>query len=76
MGLILLKDSRSARGFAANDRVNVAIVGGALAEFVLLGNVTTLVGKPIEYDPIAGQVVNLAEANAALKREYREGWAL
>jgi hypothetical protein len=50
--------------------------GGPLAEFVLLGNVATLFGKTIEYDPAAAKVVNSAEANAALKREYREGWSL
>ncbi len=50
--------------------------GGPLAEFVLLGNVATLFGKTIEYDPIAAKIVNSAEANAALKREYREGWSL
>jgi hypothetical protein len=50
--------------------------GGPLAEFVLLGNVATLFGKTVEYDPAAAKVVNSAEANAALKREYREGWSL
>jgi len=50
--------------------------GGPLAEFVLLGNVATLFGKPIEYDPVATKIVNSAEANAALKREYRQGWSL
>ncbi len=50
--------------------------GGPLAEFVLLGNVATLFGKTVEYDPATAQVVNSAEANAALKREYREGWSL
>jgi hypothetical protein len=49
---------------------------GPLTEFVLLGNVATLFGKSIEYDPAAMKVVNLPEANAALKREYREGWSL
>jgi hypothetical protein len=49
---------------------------GPLTEFVLLGNVATLFGKTIEYDPVAMKVTNLAEANAALKREYREGWSL
>jgi len=49
---------------------------GPLAEFVLLGNVATLFGQSIEYDPVAMQVTNLAAANAALKREYREGWSL
>ncbi len=50
--------------------------GGPLAEFVLLGNVATLIGKPVEYDPILTKVVNSAEANDALKREYRKGWSL
>ncbi len=49
---------------------------GPLTEFVLLGNVATLFGKSIEYDPAAMKIVNLPEANAALKREYREGWSL
>jgi predicted dehydrogenase len=50
--------------------------GGPLTEFVLLGNVATLFGKRIEYDPVAMQVTNLPEANDALKREYRDGWSL
>ena len=49
---------------------------GPLTEFVLLGNVATRFGKSIEYDPAAMKIVNLPEANAALKREYREGWSL
>ena len=49
---------------------------GPLAEFVLLGNVATLFGKSIEYDPVAMQVIDLAETNAALEREYRAGWSL
>jgi len=43
---------------------------------VLLGNVATLFGKTIEYDPVAMKVTNLVEANAALRRDYREGWSL
>jgi hypothetical protein len=34
------------------------------------------VGKPIEYDPIGGKIVNSPEANALLHREYRAGWTL
>ncbi|HON90412.1 MAG TPA: Gfo/Idh/MocA family oxidoreductase [Sedimentisphaerales bacterium] len=49
---------------------------GPLTEFVLLGNVATLFGKSIEYDPVAMEVTNSAEANEALKREYRVGWSL
>ena len=49
---------------------------GRLAEFVLLGNVSTLVGEPIEFDPFAMKVVNNAEADQALRHEYRQGWSL
>ncbi len=47
-----------------------------LAEFVLLGNVATLVGETIEFDPLEMKVVNNPRANAALEREYRQGWSL
>jgi len=47
-----------------------------LTEFVLLGNVALFTGKPIEYDPIAGKVVNEPEANKFLHRKYRQGWTL
>jgi predicted dehydrogenase len=47
-----------------------------LAEFVLLGNVATLVGEIIEFNPIEMKVLNNAQANAALGREYRQGWSL
>jgi hypothetical protein len=49
---------------------------GRLAEFVLLGNVSTLVGVPIEFDPVAMKIVNNAEADRALRCEYRQGWSL
>ena len=47
-----------------------------LAEFVLLGNVATLVGETIEFDPLEMKVVNNPQANVALEREYRQGWSL
>lgn len=49
---------------------------GPLAEFVLLGNVATLVDSPIEFDPLECKVVNNTRADAALSRTYRQGWAL
>ena len=48
----------------------------SLAEFVLLGNVATFVGKAIEYDPLTMNVVNVPEANDLLRRTYRAGWSL
>ena len=49
---------------------------GRLAEFVLLGNVATLVGEEIEFDPVEMKIVNNAEADQALRHEYRRGWSL
>jgi predicted dehydrogenase len=49
---------------------------GPLAEFVLLGNVATLVGQQIEYDPIRTKILNHDMADQALRRQYREGWSL
>jgi len=49
---------------------------GPLAEFVLLGNVSTLVGEPIEFDPVALKIADNAEADRALRHQYRAGWSL
>lgn len=49
---------------------------GPLTQFVLLGNVATLFGQRIEFDPQALKIVNITEANEALRREYRQGWSL
>lgn len=43
-------------------------------ETLLLGNVATLLGRPIEYDPASGTCPSDEQANAALDREHREGW--
>jgi hypothetical protein len=49
---------------------------GPVIELLLLGNVCTLVGRPIEYDPVAGVIVDDDEANRALHPPRRDGWAL
>ncbi len=49
---------------------------GPLAEFALLGNIATQFDHKIEYEPLSMKVVNSVEADKALRREYREGWAL
>jgi len=49
---------------------------GPLVEFLMLGNVATLFEGPLEYDPLAGKIVNNAAADAALRSEYRAGWSL
>jgi predicted dehydrogenase len=47
-----------------------------MIEQMLLGLVAYRVGKKIEYDPAAGKVTNVPEANALLTRKYRDGWTL
>ena len=49
---------------------------GRLAEFILAGNVSTLVGQTIEFDPAAMKIRDNAEADRALRHAYREGWSL
>jgi hypothetical protein len=45
-------------------------------EMLMLGNVATLLGRPIEYDPLTGTCPNDEVATAALDLEHREGWTL
>ncbi len=56
---------------------------GALTEMVLLGNVavrTSLMmqakGLRLAYDADAMKITNLPEANASMRRTYRQGWTL
>jgi hypothetical protein len=50
---------------------------GALAETVLLGNVSyRLSGKKLDWDPAALRATNVPDADNYLKTEYRRGWSL
>ncbi len=49
---------------------------GPAIELLLTGNVATLTGKTLEFDPVACKIVNNAEADALLRPKYREGWSL
>jgi predicted dehydrogenase len=49
---------------------------GPLTEMVLLGNVSILSGKRLLWDGPNMKVTNVPDANAFLKREYRQGWTL
>jgi hypothetical protein len=49
---------------------------GPLSEAVLLGNVAYRLGKKLEWDAAALKATNCPEADAFLKRPYREGWTL
>ncbi|MCR4412659.1 MAG: Gfo/Idh/MocA family oxidoreductase [Thermoguttaceae bacterium] len=49
---------------------------GPLTEFNMLGNVATQFEGALEYDPLAGKILNNPEADKALASEYRPGWDL
>jgi predicted dehydrogenase len=49
---------------------------GTMMEQMLLGLVAHRVGKRLEYDPAAGRVTNVPEANEYLARKYRANWTL
>ena len=49
---------------------------GLLTEFVLLGNLAVRLGKKIDWDGKNMQATNAPEADALIRREYRQGWDL
>jgi len=49
---------------------------GPVIELLLLGNIATLVGRALEFDPVAFKIVNDPEADRSLRAVPREGWAL
>ncbi len=49
---------------------------GPFSEFLMLGNAATQVEGELEYDPVAGRIVNSPAADKLLGTEYREGWTL
>jgi hypothetical protein len=49
---------------------------GPAIELILLGNVATLVGRPLEFDPVTCTVADDQQADQALRPQRRAGWAL
>ena len=49
---------------------------GNMIETILVGMVAYRAGRKIKYDGAAGQVIDDPEANALLKKKYRDGWTL
>jgi hypothetical protein len=49
---------------------------GLMTEQMALGLVAYRAGKKLDYDGKAGVVTNAPEANAFLKRPYRDGWPI
>lgn len=52
------------------------VYSGNMIEQMLLGLVAYRVGKKIAYDPKAGRVTDNSDADALLRRTYRDGWTL
>lgn len=61
-GFLILNNAGSARAYAANEKLNIALIGVG--------------GRGKWYDPLAGKIINHAEADALLRRPYRPGWTL
>jgi hypothetical protein len=60
-------------GAKPNADIEEGHLSAALAH---LGNIVCRTGRTIQFDPKAEQIVGDAEANALVKRKYREGhWA-
>lgn len=49
---------------------------GPAIELMLLGNVATLVGRPLQFDPAACRIADDQQADRALRPQHREGWAV
>ena len=49
---------------------------GPAMELLLLGNVASLVLRPLEFDPLAMKITNSPEADRLLQPERRQGWEL
>jgi len=51
-----------------------ALTGHLSTSLAHLANIATRVGRSLEFDPSTEQVANDTEANALVRREYREHW--
>jgi predicted dehydrogenase len=51
-----------------------ALVGHLSASLCHLGNIATRLGRSLDFDPVREQVLNDPEANALVRREYRDHW--
>jgi predicted dehydrogenase len=52
-----------------------ALTGHLSTSLCHLGNIATRLGRSLDFDPKSEQILHDDEANALVKREYREHWA-
>lgn len=71
------KGQRNSAVYGTSTKTNCDFdYAGSMMEQMLLGLVAHRAGKKLTYDPVAGRVTNVTEANEWLKRTYRPGWKL
>jgi predicted dehydrogenase len=51
-------------------------IGHLTASLAHLGNLATLLGRSLQFDPVTEQIVGDPEANELVSRTYREHWAV
>ena len=51
-----------------------ALTGHLSSSLCHLGNIATRLGRSLDFDPEKEQVIGDEEANALMKREYRDHW--
>ncbi len=50
-------------------------IGHRSATLIHLANIVARTGRPVRFDPTAEQILDNPEANALIRREYRDHWA-
>ncbi|MEZ5399873.1 MAG: Gfo/Idh/MocA family oxidoreductase [Bryobacteraceae bacterium] len=71
------KGNRNSATYGTSSKTNCDFdYAGSMIEQMLLGLVAHRAGKKLTYDPAAGRITNMAEANDWLKRTYRPNWKL
>lgn len=73
-------DAAHTQNFIAAIREGVALnadalVGHLSTSLCHLGNIATRLGRSLDFDPVAEQIVGDEEANRLVRREYRDHWA-
>ena len=51
-----------------------AQIGHLSSSLCHLGNIATRLGRSLQFDPVTEQIIGDQEANALVRREYREHW--
>jgi hypothetical protein len=43
---------------------------------LMLGNIATMTGQSLDFDPVSGSIINNAEADKYIRPARRKGWEL